>query len=115
MNVTLKFSLQKHWQEIDDLQKKGILPDELGWCLKSLITDHLCGNFTPDATPRLIQQAKQHIGNGFVLVDETHNGRELMFDIVVCVPDPGNPKRTRKFFQLIPRYPGARLRYLDEV
>jgi len=115
MNGTLRFSLQNHWREIDELEKLGILPGELGRCLKSLITYHPYNAFTPEATPMLIQQAKQHVGNGFVLVDEKRNGIELAFDIVVCCPNPGEHTRTRKFFLLIPKYPGAKLKYLDEL
>lgn len=112
INPLIRLTSSGYWMQIDELEKDGKLPAELGRLLKELVNSHLNNTARPTATPHLIELAKQHLQGGIELSD---SAMDLAYDVMVYTPNRGCEKEQRLFFILIHKYPEGRMRYLDEV
>ncbi|MFA6270054.1 MAG: hypothetical protein WC657_02485 [Candidatus Paceibacterota bacterium] len=112
MTPSIYLTVANNWQELEEMATNGKLPIPLADCLKALVVSERLSVISPEAKPELIRLAKAHLANGIVLSD---SATDQFFDIVVFVPDPGQEKNCRSFFKLIPKYPGGKFKYLENL
>ncbi len=108
----IKISVENYWQELESMGQCGQLPRVLASELKALINSFIHKTITSQATPVVIQMAKEYLPCGIVL---TNGEVENHYTVMVFIPDVGKEQTTRTFFQLVPGYQNGKLRYLDEV
>jgi hypothetical protein len=106
----LKLSSSGYWKQIDDLEKDGILPWELGSLLKEIISSFFSRAIPAEATSHLVELAKQYLQGGIEL---SNSAMDCFYDVMVFVPNA--EKNLRSFFLLVRKYPEGRLKYLDEI
>ena len=106
----IKLTVADNWQELDQLEKSGVLPGELARHLKSLIGCHLKNMIHPTVSAEILRLAKTHVKEGILITDEEHCFEQL-YDLVLFQ----GSEQARPFFHLIPKYPHGRFRYLDEI
>jgi hypothetical protein len=107
----LKLTNSGYWNEIDEFAKDGKIPQELGDILGEIINSHRRKTTPHRATPRLIKMMKQHLSGGVML---TCPEEDRCYDVMIFIPDVGRSE-LRPFFLLVPKYPGGRLKHLDEI
>ena len=106
----IKLTVANNWQELDQLEKNGILPGELARHLKSLIGCPLKNMIHPTVSAEVLCLTKIHLKEGILITDEERCFEQL-YDLVLFQ----GSEQTRPFFHLIPKYQQGRFRYLDEV
>ncbi|HAU66415.1 MAG: hypothetical protein UT30_C0001G0088 [Candidatus Uhrbacteria bacterium GW2011_GWF2_39_13] len=106
----IKLTAANNWQELDQLEKNGVLPGELARHLKALVGCHLKHMVHPTVSDEILRLAKRHVKEGILITDEKRCFEQL-YDIVLFQGD----EQTRPFFHLIAKYPQGRFRYLDEI
>lgn len=109
-NLPLKLSSGNYRQEIDNMEREGSLPVELGSLLKGIIAAFFSRSDPAEATSHLIGLAKQYVQRGIELNSPAVS---FQYDVMVFDPAPGN--KSHPFFLLVRKYPDGRLRYLDEI
>jgi len=101
-----------YWDELEELSKKGTIPAPLAACLKSLINSQCHATITTTATEELVRLVREHLPNGIMLSDPLH---EVLYDVMVFVPDGGQESQRRSFFRLMPKYPGGKFKYVKDL
>ncbi len=110
--ASLKLTTWAYWEELDELMEDDRIQVELGMCLRALISSHINKTIPPEASSTLVQIAKNHLAGGIILSD---SAGEQFYDLMVFVPDAGGEATRRSFFRLIPKYPGGRFKYLNDI
>ncbi|NTW13790.1 MAG: hypothetical protein HGA31_02035 [Candidatus Moranbacteria bacterium] len=103
----VRLTMGRYWYEIDELEKNGTLPVELGVMLKALITTFFGRAVTPEAKPHLVELAKRYLIGGIEFTD-----RHASYDVVCFKPE--DTEKGRAFFYFAQRHPGGRFHYLPE-
>ena len=111
MKTSLTLTTPGYWQQIEEKVQREGFPPALADILKSLLSAHIHKTIGPDAKPREIALAKQHIPYGILL--ENSAGEEYL-DLVVYKPEAGR-EDLRTFFGFVKRYPNTRLYSLNDV
>jgi len=105
----LKLTNRNFCGELDELEKRGIIPGLLCIYLKGLVNSHIYHGCPPPVTSEIVNQAKECLLDGIELRDGTTT---MTYDVMVFIPDH---ETHRYFCQLIPRYPGGKLRHLQDL
>jgi hypothetical protein len=102
MPETIILSKTNWWNDIE----KTDLPDDLVWILRAAIMCLLHHQRPARATPHIIALAKKHLSGGISLgTDE--------YDLMLYDPDSIKAD-SRKFFVLVRKWPGCKLKYLSD-
>jgi hypothetical protein len=100
------------WQDLEALRTTIGMPEALVGCLKELVSSHINNVVPPDATPHLVRLAKMYLNDGVKISD---SAGDMLYDVVVFVPDPDKTERLRTFFRLIPKCRGGSFKHLKDV
>lgn len=111
-STPLRLTTLNYWQELEGLRTTLPMPTTLVDCLKELVSSHVHATIGPEATSRLIEQAKHYLNDGILLSDAIG---DWLYDVMVFVPNVGEVTATRSFFRLIRKWPGGRLKYLGDI
>ncbi len=99
------------WMELEHMAQKGELPGRVADNLKSIISAALTHTIPSLAQPVEIQEMKEFVSEGIVLLKGSH--KEKWYDVMVYVPD--DTEKGRTFFLLVPKYPDGELKRLKEL
>ncbi len=111
----LKLSVFNYWQEIEVLIEQRTLPQELGTCLRSLISSHVHKTIPPEAKPHLVTYASVYLPDGIEFSGVAGHEMCGLYDVMVFVPDFGKELKLRAFFYLVRKWPGGQLKYSRDV
>ncbi len=108
----IRLTTTNYWQQLEGLRATQGVPVTLVDCLKGLVASHLHATIGPEATSRLIEQAKHYLKDGILLSDSVG---DWLYDVMVFVPNGEEKTATRSFFRLIRKWPGGQLKYLEDI
>jgi hypothetical protein len=118
----IKLTRRDYWQELEANKK---LPVPIRNMLKSLVNAHLNSCIGPTATPTEIQLLHSDcpdVLEGLSIdfanpevagISDATAKDEHWFDVMVYIPD--DMENHRRFFLLVPKYPGGHLCYLKDL
>ena len=107
-NAPLRLTTANYWQQLEVTVERKELPAAAADLLKALIGCERNGWTTPTASSDLIKLSADHFSEGIMLSD---SACDILYDIVVFVPDSENEEKCRRFFKLIPKYPHGEFKY----